>query len=164
MSVAAEASAKPKLGDGTGAILIALIYTLAGPIVGLVLIVPIAAVTMAEAQDSAYPAALFLVTATFPISIPLSYYFAGVLALATGVVVAAIAYRRRRVPAWMAAAASVAVFVAFEIPRWLTGVVVPGTGVLRDTLQAGTLVWLAVCVGASLICWLITLPIQRRMR
>jgi hypothetical protein len=155
-------TARP-LDDGTGAIVIALIYGLVGPVVGAILIVPIATILAAEFKPSTLVESAYVILSMFPVSVPISYYLAGTLALATGIIVGAYAHRRGRAPVWLAIAAPGAVVIVLAILHWL-GLDVPGAGVLRGRGPLGILFWLAVSIAASLVCWAVTLPIQRRMR
>jgi putative flippase GtrA len=150
------------LRSGTGAIVIALVYALVGPLVGAVIVIPIGTVLAAQFSSGTLIETFDSVLGTMPFSLLLSYAFAGALATATGIVVATVAYRRGRAPVGTAIAAPVAVFIAFVLLRRFVHIDIPGTGILRGGGQAGMLLWLAVCIAASLICWLVTLPLQKR--
>jgi len=148
--------------DAVGAIVIALVYTLAGPLIGAVLVVPFATIAAAEFGSGTLAESLTSVLSALPCGFVLSYGFAGALALVTGIVIAAVAYRRGSVSAWMAIVAPTLVFVGFAILHRFVHIEIPGTAILRGGGQGGMLLWLAVCIASSLICWLVTLPLQRR--
>lgn len=161
----AEVAKHPERGGLRGivpAIVIALVYTVAGPLIGAVLIVPFATIAAVEFGSGTLAESLYAVLSALPQGLALSYAFAGALALVTGIVVAAVAYRRGPVPAWMAVVAPTLVFVGFAILHRFVHIEIPGTALLRGGGQFGTLFWLAVCIASSLICWLVTLPLQRR--
>lgn len=162
MAEAAKHPEREGLRGGAGAIVIALVYALAGPLIGAVLVVPFATIAAAEFGSGTLAQSLYAVLSALPQGVALSYAFAGALALVTGVVIAAVSYRRGPVPGWMAVVVPIIVFVGFAILRRFVHIEVPGTVLLRGGGQFGTLFWLAVCIASSLICWLVTLPIQRR--
>ncbi len=159
----AAAETKP-LADGTGALLITLIYGLAGPPIGAVLIAPLAALVEGEAMPSALLGGAWLLLATFPFGLLATYWHAGLMALGVGAAVAAIARRRGSVPLWMAGAAASAVFVAVLLLSWATGFAIPGAAAVDDTRLQNVPALLAAAVVASLLCCLLTRSIQKRCR
>ncbi len=150
------------LGDGTGAIIIVLVYALVGPLVGYVLLIPFATIAAAQFSSGTLIESLYAVLSTLPFGLLLSYVFAGALALATGIAIATVAYRRGLVPVRVAVAAPAVVFVVFTVLHHFVHIEIPGTAILRGDGQGGMLFWLIVCIASSLICWLLTLPIQKR--
>jgi hypothetical protein len=160
---AAHAGAEP-LADGTGAVLIALVFALAGPPIGAILLAPLAALANGQIMPSAFLGSVWLMLATFPFGIVWSYYEAGLLALCTGIVLAAVARRRGKVPLLLAAGAASTVLLAFLLVSRLTGVTVPGAAVVGQAEPTSVPVLVAAAVAASLICALATRPIQRRCR
>lgn len=152
------------LADGTGAVLITLIYGLAGPPIGAILLSPLAGLVRGDAWPAAMFGGLFLLAATFPFSLLLAYHSAGLLALGTGIVIAVIARRRGAVSLWTASGAAVAVFLPLHALAGMTDLSVPGAAVLRGGSLGSALVFLATSVVASVACCLLTRPIQRRVR
>ena len=157
------AAAKP-LADGTGAVLITLVFGLAGPPIGAILAAPLANLDDGHAIPSALLGGAWLLLATFPFGLLATYWQAGLLALGTGAMVAAIARRRGRVPLWMAGTAAFAVFLGTLLLSLATGLAVPGAAVLYDVGRESVPVLLAAAIVASLLCCLVTRPIQKRCR
>ncbi len=162
MAEAGDSTERRGLGNGAGAIIVALVYAIVGPLVGAALIIPIATIGAAQFSSGTLIESLNAVLSMLPLGFLLSYVFAGALALATGIAIATVAYRQGRVPLRMAVAAPAVGFGVFTVLHQFVHVEIPGTAILRGGGQGGMLLWLAVCIAASLICWLLTLPILRR--
>lgn len=158
-----DATEETWFNHGNGAALIALVYVLVGPPVGLVLIALIVAM-MVDFTASTLGAALVLTVLVPATSLPIAYSYGGALALLTGIVVGVVAQRHGKAPIWIAAAAPVAVLGAFAVLHLFVHIDILGAALMRTVGQRSVLIWLPVCIAASLLCWLITLPIQRRMR
>jgi hypothetical protein len=152
------------LADGTGTVLICLIYALAGPPIGAIFVAPLASLVEGEVMPSALLGGAWLLLATFPLGLLATYWQAGLLALGTGAAVAAIARRRGSVPLWMAGAAASAIFLAILLLSWATGFAIPGAAALDDPGPQNMPVLLAAAILASLLCCLLTRPIQKRCR
>jgi hypothetical protein len=162
VSAAPQAPAKP-LADGSGAIFIALIYGVAGPLVGAALVGPVIGLVNGEVGPAASPGNLMFVVMAV-VLFPFTYYAAGAVALATGIVVAAVAHRRGRVPLWVALVSAAGVFAIFATLNRVSDEPIPGAAALQGDWKVGIPLWLAVCVGSSAVCWCLTLPIQKRLR
>jgi hypothetical protein len=147
-----------------GPITIALIYLVFGPPLGALLVIPVAAIAAAGLGSTTVGESLSAALANLPAVLKVSYYFAGALALATGIVIARIASRHGEVEAWKAAIVPFVVFAAFALPSMFLRIVLPGAAVLYGRGGLALLVLLIVSIVVSLICWLITLPLQRHMR
>jgi len=162
--VIGEAVKPPRaLGARGAAVLIALVYAIAGPPIGAVLVVPSAVLAASAFMHGTLLDSFAVVVSAFPTMIPLSYAFAGTLALVTGIALGAVAFRRQRLPLPSAVVVPVVVVMAFALLRQIIHVDVPGTAILRGN-QSGLLIWLVVSILSSLACWLLTVPIHRRMR
>ncbi len=148
---------------GGAAFLIALVYALAGPPIGAILVFPIATIVVVQFSHndpSETAAAMFHAV---PLGLIFSYVMAGALALITGIATAVIAYRRGVVPIRMAAMVPTIVFGALLILQQLFHGSIPGATVLRGGGQVGPALTLLVSIVASLICWRLTRTLQRRL-
>jgi hypothetical protein len=164
MNPGSEVASGPGLADGTGAIVIALAYGLLGPVIGGILLAPIASFALLEFRPDLTWLGAVVMLGAFPMSALIAYLLAGVPALATGVIIAAIAHRSGRALLRHAVLAPLVVFVVLAALDRMLGIAIPGAAIVRGGGSIAALIWLPVCVAASVICWLITLPIQRRMR
>ncbi len=98
-----------------------------------------------------------------PLGLILSYVMAGALALLTGIATAVVAYQRGVVPIRMAAMVPTFVFGVFLILQQLFHGSIPGATILRGGGQVGPALTLFVAVAASLVCWRLARPLQRRL-
>jgi hypothetical protein len=163
--VTAEGLASRAAADGTGAIVIVLVYALVGPPIGAVLLAPLAGLIQGQVAPTAFFGGLLLLAGTFPFSLLLAYYFAGLPALCTGVCVAASARRRGAVPYWIAGASAVGAVLLFQVFAHWTGTIVFGAAVARvSAWSAGGFVLILTGMAASLLCCALTRPLQRRVR
>lgn len=164
MAEAGGSTERRGLSGGAGAATIALVYAVVGPLVGAVLVLPFATVAAVQLSERPLTETLLAVFSALPFGLLFSYESAGAISLATGIVVAAVAYRRGAASATVATVVPILVFVAFAIFFRFVHVDMFRTAILRAGGPIGMLIWLAVCVASSFVCWLITLPIQRRIR
>lgn len=160
---AGEAARARGLPGGAGAVAIALIYGVLGPLVGVALLTPLAAFVTADFMGTSVREGLGTVLSTLRISLPAAYLMGGALALATGAVIGATA-RRKRASLRTALWAPIAVYLVVALVCGATGLALPGAGAARSLSSPAMPLWIIVSVLASLACWLATLPIQRRMR
>jgi hypothetical protein len=164
VSPESAARTNPVLADGAGAALVVLVYALLGPIIGGVLIFPIGALALHEFRPDLTLLGVVATLGSFPMSAVMAYLLAGVPALATGVVIGAIFYRSGGASVRQAILAPVFVYLSLAVLDQLLGIAIPGAAMVRGSGSGGTVLWLAVSIAASVLCWLVTLPIQRRMR
>jgi hypothetical protein len=152
------------LADGTGGLLIALVFGFAGPPIGAVAVAPLAALAEGQVMPSALLGGLWLLLATFPFGILMTYYEAGLVALCIGIVIAAVARRRGKVPLLLTAGAASTVLLAFLLVSRLAGVTIPGAAVVDEAGSTSVPILVAAAIAASLLCALATRPVQKRCR
>ena len=163
MAAAGDAYASFSWRRVGAAFLIALIYALAGPPIGAILVFPIATLAVAQFSYNDFPETAAAMFYALPLGLILSYVMAGALALLTGIATAVVAYQRGVVPIRMAAIGTdVRVrrlpHPAATLPREHSGRDDPSRGG-----QVGPALTLFVAVAASLVCWRLARPLQRRL-
>ncbi len=163
MAAAGDANASFSWRRGGAGFLIALVYALAGPPIGAILVFPIATIAAVQFSHNDLPDTAAAIFPALPLGFIFSYVMAGALALFTGIAMAVIAYRRGVVPILTAVIVPTFVFGVFLILQQLFHGNIPGATILRGGGRAGPAITLLVSVAASLICWRLTRPLQRRL-
>jgi hypothetical protein len=163
MTEAGGAIAQFSWRRGRSALLIALIYALAGPPIGAILVLPIAVIATAQFKEGPLAESIAAVLFVLPIGFIFSYAMAGALAAVTGVAMAVIAYRRGMVPIGTALAVPTFVFGVFLILQQLFHGSIPGATLLRGAGHVGPTLGLLISIAASLVCWRLARPLQRRL-